>query len=69
MTLLPRARAIVAAGRWLCEIAGVTAIAGAAALWWLPLGIAIAGVYLVIIANSGGGERHASIEGSHEERR
>jgi len=40
--------------RWLAEIAGVAAIAIAASLWWLPLGIAIAGVYVVILANSGG---------------
>ena len=40
--------------RWLAEIAGVGAIAVAAWLWWEPAGIAVAGVYLVICANSGG---------------
>jgi len=37
--------------RWLAEIAGVAALAAAASLWWLPLGIAVAGVYLILVAN------------------
>jgi hypothetical protein len=40
--------------RWCAEIAGVLALAVAAALWWLPLGLVVCGLYLVLIANSGG---------------
>ena len=40
--------------RWFAEIVGIAAIALAASLWWLPLGIAVAGVYVIILANSGG---------------
>jgi len=42
--------------RWLAEIGGVAALAVAASLWWLPLGLAVAGVYCIVIANSGGAE-------------
>ena len=51
--------------RWLAEIAGVAAIAIAAALWWLPLGIAIVGVYLVVIGNiESGGDGNARTQDS-----
>lgn len=46
--------------RWLVEIAGVLVVAFAAALWWLPLGIAVVGVYLIVVANSGSAGRGAN---------
>ncbi len=36
---------------WIAEIAGVGAIAVAASMWLLPLGIVIAGIYLIWLAN------------------
>jgi hypothetical protein len=46
--------------RWAAEIAGVLALAVAAALWWVPLGIAICGVYLIIVAQVGGDENDST---------
>ena len=40
--------------RWFAEIAGVVTVAIAASLWWLPLGIGVIGVYLLVIGNTGG---------------
>lgn len=40
--------------KWAAEIAGVAAVAVAAGMWIMPLGIAIVGVYLLIV--SAGGE-------------
>ena len=42
--------------RWVAEVGGVLLLAGAAALWWLPLGVAVLGIYLVVTANTGGGD-------------
>jgi len=43
--------------RWLAEIGGVAALAVAASLWWVPAGIAVVGVYLLVAANvDSGGE-------------
>jgi hypothetical protein len=40
---------------WCAEIVGVVAVCVAASMWVLPLGVAIAGVYVVIVANQGDG--------------
>ena len=37
---------------WACEIAGVALIAVAAGMWIMPLGIAIGGVYLILVGSS-----------------
>jgi len=37
--------------RWIAEISGVLLVAAAAALWIIPLGLAVIGVYLIIAAN------------------
>lgn len=49
--------------RWCAEVIGVATIAIAASLWWLPIGIAVVGVYLIIIANlESGGTQDARTE-------
>ena len=49
--------AVMTAARWLIEAAGVGLVAVAASLWSLPAAVAIAGVYLILAANSGGEEQ------------
>ena len=37
--------------QWIAQIAGITLLAGACGLVWLPLGVAVVALYLLVLAN------------------